>query len=267
MLGRSFPFINRFAGNQRRAASGNPEALSDSLDLIPKVIEAQDLPEPSSALVDPMGAKFGTVLLLLTLAALLATSAAGAHAQVWMITVPAALLMFARDIWWDVWGGGRSDEATVIASPEEASRTPSRIDNSEIELRPVQTEPPFLRRLSSTRSSMPEDIAPGQVSPTKKKLTSTVGAWKPVRFISRITTAFPTSYTIFTRLPFPLIPFAFSMFILVQSLGSAWIPVFARWWTAWAGRTGTVGCVLGMYVISVAGCNVSDNPFWGDKDR
>ncbi|KAG8952758.1 hypothetical protein FRC04_003681 [Tulasnella sp. 424] len=162
VFGRSLPFINRFAGNRRRAASGNPEAPSDSLDLIPKVIEAQDLPEPSSALVDPMGAKFGTVLLLLTLAALLATSAAGAHAQVWMITVPAALLMFARDIWWDVWGGGRSDEATVIASPEEASRTPSRIDNSEIELRPVQTEPPFLRRLSSTRSSMPEDIAPGQ---------------------------------------------------------------------------------------------------------
>ncbi|KAG9045028.1 hypothetical protein FS837_007162 [Tulasnella sp. UAMH 9824] len=243
-----------FNRNQRRTAR-DPDAPSENPDLIPKLIEAHDLPEPSSALVDPTGAKFGAVLLLLTLAALLATSAAGVHAQVWMITVPAALIMLARDIWWDIWGGGRSGEETAVASPEESFRTPSRLDNSEIELRPVHTEPPSLRRLSSTRSSMPGDNAPVAPRPDKTNVTSKWGAWKPIRFISRIPTALPTSYTIFTRLPFPLIPFAFSMFILVQALGSAWIPVFSGWWAAWAARTGTVGSVLGMYVISVLGCN------------
>ncbi|KAG8931634.1 hypothetical protein FRC01_001031 [Tulasnella sp. 417] len=168
-----------FIRNRQRTASGSPDVPSEQPDLIPKRIEAQDLPDPSSALVDPTGAKFGTVLLLLTLAALLATSAAGVHAQVWMITVPAALIMLGRDIWWDIWGGGRSDEETVVASPEDSFRTPSRLDNSEIELRPVQTEPPSLRRLSSTRSSMPGDNAPVPPRPFKNNISSTLGTWKP----------------------------------------------------------------------------------------
>ncbi|KAG8983554.1 hypothetical protein FRB90_005910 [Tulasnella sp. 427] len=257
--GTPLPLAERLSGvfkrSQQGMSIGDSEVPSETPDLIPKVIEAEDLPDPSSALVDPTGAKFGTVLLLLTLAALLATSAAGVHAQVWMITVPAAIIMFARDVWWDVWGGGRTHQEPDLASPNGSIRTPSRIDNSEIELRPVQTESPSLRRLSSTRSALPEPVVPEETSAAKQKFTSKLGTWKLVRFISRVPTALPTSYTIFTRLPFPLIPFAFSMFILVQALGSAWIPVFARWWTAWAGKTGTVGCVLGMYVISVAGCN------------
>lgn len=72
----------------------------------------------------------------------------------------------------------------------------------------------------------------------------------------RMQTALPTVSVVIGRLPFALIPFAFSMFILVQALGSAWITVFAKWWGSWVAKTGTVGAVFGMYVVTVAGCNV-----------
>ena len=69
---------------------------------------------------------------------------------------------------------------------------------------------------------------------------------------------FPTVTTVVANLPFALIPFAFAMFILVQALvTNGWIPIFAHGWNAWAGKTGTVGCIGGMAFLSVILCNVN----------
>jgi Na+/H+ antiporter NhaD/arsenite permease-like protein len=72
---------------------------------------------------------------------------------------------------------------------------------------------------------------------------------------------FPTATAVFMHLPFKLVPFAFSMFVLVQALVTkGWIPVFAHGWDHWVDRTGTVGAIGGMGFISVILCNVSIQP-------
>lgn len=69
---------------------------------------------------------------------------------------------------------------------------------------------------------------------------------------------FPTAAAVALHLPFALIPFAFSMFVLVQALVTkGWIPVFAYGWDHWVRRTGTVGAIGGMGFLSVVLCNVS----------
>lgn len=74
---------------------------------------------------------------------------------------------------------------------------------------------------------------------------------------------FPTATAVVMHLPFKLVPFAFSMFVLVQALVTkGWVPVFAYGWDHWVDRTGTVGAIGGMGFISVILCNVS-NPFAG----
>jgi Na+/H+ antiporter NhaD/arsenite permease-like protein len=65
-------------------------------------------------------------------------------------------------------------------------------------------------------------------------------------------------------LPLALVPFAFSMFVLVQALVTkGWVPVFAHGWDHWVNKTGTVGAIGGMGFISVVFCNVSFFPSVG----
>ncbi|KAF2494337.1 hypothetical protein BU16DRAFT_489466 [Lophium mytilinum] len=67
---------------------------------------------------------------------------------------------------------------------------------------------------------------------------------------------FPTATTVLTHLPLALIPFAFSMFVLVQALVTkGWVQVFAYGWDHWVNKTGTVGAVGGMGFLSVILCN------------
>ena len=71
---------------------------------------------------------------------------------------------------------------------------------------------------------------------------------------------FPTATAVVMHLPFKLVPFAFSMFVLVQALVTkGWVPVFAHGWDHWVDRTGTVGAIGGMGLISVILCNVSSS--------
>ncbi|KAI1379040.1 hypothetical protein F4677DRAFT_465293 [Hypoxylon crocopeplum] len=67
---------------------------------------------------------------------------------------------------------------------------------------------------------------------------------------------FPTATAVLGHLPFALVPFAFSMFVLVQALVTkGWVPVFAYGWDHWVNKTGTVGSVGGMGFLSVILCN------------
>jgi Na+/H+ antiporter NhaD/arsenite permease-like protein len=69
---------------------------------------------------------------------------------------------------------------------------------------------------------------------------------------------FPTATATLEHLPFALVPFTLSMFILVQALVSTgWVPIFAHGWSLWVNKTGTVGSIAGMGFLSVMLCNVS----------
>lgn len=70
---------------------------------------------------------------------------------------------------------------------------------------------------------------------------------------------FPTATAVVVHLPFALVPFAFSMFVLVQALVTkGWVPVFAHGWDHWVNKTGTVGAIGGMGFLSVVLCNVGN---------
>jgi len=71
---------------------------------------------------------------------------------------------------------------------------------------------------------------------------------------------FPTVTAVVSHLPFKLVPFALSMFVLVQALVTkGWVPVFAYGWDHWVDKTGTVGAIGGMGFLSVILCNVSSS--------
>lgn len=69
---------------------------------------------------------------------------------------------------------------------------------------------------------------------------------------------FPTVTVVVSHMPFPLVPFALAMFVLVQALVTkGWVPVFAYGWDHWVNKTGIVGAIGGMGFLSVILCNVS----------
>ncbi|KAJ9123060.1 hypothetical protein QFC22_001249 [Naganishia vaughanmartiniae] len=86
----------------------------------------------------------------------------------------------------------------------------------------------------------------GSVSP-KTSLASTFRALK---------LRLPTVSYVVSHLPLPLLPFAFSMFILVEALQHVgWIRVWGGWWKAWVAVAGLPGAVWLMAMLSVLGCN------------
>ena len=83
--------------------------------------------------------------------------------------------------------------------------------------------------------------------------------------IMSLSQTFPTIATLLPRLPISLVPFALSMFVLVNALASkGWVEVFAGWWKSWvnaclssSGETGAVFGIAGlMAILSVLLCNV-----------
>lgn len=69
---------------------------------------------------------------------------------------------------------------------------------------------------------------------------------------------FPTSIVVISHMPFALVPFTFSMCVLVQALTTkGWVLLLAHGWGHWVNKTGTVGAIAGMGFLSVLLCNVS----------
>lgn len=103
-------------------------------------------------------------------------------------------------------------------------------------------------------SSSPEEST---VSKTTKNHPSTLVSICKDRYRWSQET-FPTVMAVTSHLPFALVPFAFSMFILVQALVTkGWVSVFAYGWDHWVEKTGTIGAIGGMGFLSVILCNVS----------
>jgi hypothetical protein len=162
--------------------------------LIPRVFVQPDV-NPRAALVDPQGAVFHSVLLLVTLAVLVGTSfAKGVH--VWAVTLAGGGIGVIRDFLFDYTNGLREARKNLASEKTLANSTPSNIESLDSVPR---------TDLSDHKISMPL-------------------LWR--RFKER----FPNLATTLSRLPWPLLPFAVGMFILVQSLDRfGYIEIFAGW--------------------------------------
>ncbi|KAI0695543.1 hypothetical protein BC835DRAFT_1273245 [Cytidiella melzeri] len=218
---------------------------------IPRQINVLELQHPRSetgslsssqspdALTDKKGAILGSVLLGVTLAALVGTSPL--KVPVWMVTVPPALLMVARDIWHDrhLWGGNFSPSARS----EPAASIPMQV----------------ISTTGCCKTDETPEVQPIEGESEERELYTLDSFYQNIRGRT-----LPTLFGILPRLPISLVLFAFCMFILVQALTTwGWVEVFAAWWSAWiilCERAGTefaiAGVIYGMLVVSTFLCNI-----------
>ncbi|KAF8271028.1 hypothetical protein EI94DRAFT_1770556 [Lactarius quietus] len=191
---------------------------------------------PSTALIDKPGAVFGSILLLMTLGALVGTSTIGV--PVWQVAVPAAVMMLSHDIWRDYHSG-----QVVTKEIRQSDRVPPTGVQHPIELGTLTLS---TSRLDDGNPEQDRDIE------AELALSSLLLA-----YAQRVIGKFPVVYGVCKRLPIALVPFAFLMFILVQGLASrGWVHTFADWWGAWVNMTGVVGAAAGMTIGSGLLCNV-----------
>lgn len=235
---------------------------------------------------------------LVTIIALNAASSGTHEHPVFWVTLPAAFVMFCWDVafgWWnrhetrDIARNGRQEPDQTqsdLESPEDAS-TPEAFERKSQEATAVHQLAVLQSRSgdSSDKSNLADtddEIRP-ESGRTQPVVTDTMAAGRMdvEKTISReacssqnqaqrtlvsviadayrwLQETFPTATAVLTHLPYPLVPFAFSMFVLVQALVSkGWVAVFAHGWDHWVDKTGTVGSIGGMGFLSVILCNVS----------
>lgn len=241
---------------------------------IPRKIQAPET-DPKEVLLDQHGAIFGLILLGFCLVTLIGTSFAGV--DVWVVTLPYAVLMFARDVWYDTRNARRTkkekrpkatrgttaylaamermDDAMpepVLLGGGDMRRTKTLEHNNEheeIELRKVATAPVKPNGLTRRQSE-------GQSSSQSKPLLSQ--NTKATR-VARLMDQYPTLVAIARRQPILILPFAFGMFILVESLSSlGFIGVFAGWLVKIT-ATGPYATIFAVGWLSILLCNLVNN--------
>ncbi|KAF8236164.1 hypothetical protein L208DRAFT_1391283 [Tricholoma matsutake] len=233
---------------------------------LPRKVPATAVLKVREALRDPVGAWVGSILLGICLVVIIAVSFF--KIDVWMISLPFAIAKLAFDLAWDYYryktgrfpspdkvdDGQPSDPVVSELKRPDAVRTDSTSTsvNSTLPSHHLNSSP------SATLPSNSSDIidssneAVGMLSQTKNYLKG---------LQSSFAILFPTLSTALPRLPFGLIPFAFSQFILIEGLShQGWIDVFAHWLVkASGGRiypTVWIIGVLGVLFCNVAGTNI-----------
>ncbi|WVR04956.1 hypothetical protein IAU60_001968 [Kwoniella sp. DSM 27419] len=213
-------------------------ALFGRKGLIPATIHPPTI-NPRDALLDPFGAAFGAIIFIITIVVLIVLSAVHlleGTEGVWTVTAPAAALVLLRDLASD-WKRGKRP----TASSQE--KTPKALDEKETQLQAAPTP--------DTQDGGATVHSPSKPGPPRDRRHTLLS---PAFAFAR---RFPTTTQIISHLPIPLLPFAFSFFILVEGLQhTGWIRVFGGWWAAWMEVGGVAGGVWLMGMLSVIGCNV-----------
>ncbi|KAF8194201.1 hypothetical protein BJ912DRAFT_959746 [Pholiota molesta] len=230
---------------------------------------------------DRVSACVGAIMLLVCLVLIIVLSFL--HVDVWKIALPFAVAKFIFDLYWDHHGysTGRIPkfdekiqidedpmrhefERAMSMPPDQAAdvERPVTFDILDIPIAssPTSTEKPPLPHPAG-KNALPE-------SPSRQS-SSTVGEQrlfaeqrdKLAVQHRKLAAHFPTFFTALPRLPFGLIPFAFSQFILIEALArQGWIDVFATWLVRASHRqmipTVWLVGVLGVILCNVAGTNI-----------
>ncbi|KAF8431915.1 hypothetical protein L210DRAFT_3559112 [Boletus edulis BED1] len=291
---------------------------------VPRTLARTAHQDPREALLDPVGAWVGSIMLGATLILCLVVSFFGI--DVWMISLPFAVGKFLFDLTWDHYRrthgipiklGRGSPEADGLEKDSAAEReqytengasqptvmeqSPSSLPDEEMDTEP-KTEPRMSPKadekaldevsethqhtkdsssrypsLANTRrsQSFPHDEEtaveshPEIPKPDAKagpQSTSTPEVPIKIALLGRwfrlyLEEHFPTFNTALPRLPFALIPFAFSQFILIEALNhQGWVQVFANWLVRASGKqiqpTIWLIGVLGVILCNLAGTNI-----------
>ncbi|KAK0556784.1 hypothetical protein OC844_005766 [Tilletia horrida] len=274
-----------FLEKRAHAKSERPEPSTserpDDVDFTPQIQKISYIPativrpevDARAALVDKTGAIFVSFIMAATLGILIATSVTG-HVKVYQVALPGAAVCIIRDATVDylAWRKARLAEsksagntATATAQPAAPTRPESEpaavvaagLENGDIELASI-------KRTGSDQGVPPEAAQPnhstsaGSVTPPAPKPS----LFARIQTIpAKLEEIFPTVSVVMSRLPFPLLPFAFGMFILVQGLahvGFIWILADGVGKVCAHGPAATAFFIstLGIILCNVAGTNI-----------
>lgn len=199
---------------------------------VPKVIMAPEL-RPKEVLTDPFGAIVGTVLLLTCLVVIIGVSFIGV--DVWEVSLPFAVTKAIFDIIWDYFRF-KKDKLPEITTENQALNEMTAPQHTRLDPNPDQRNP------QSSRSFL------------ERRLTNLKTTHATLKRKS------PTFLTTLERLPFPLLSFTFSQFMLVEALVyHGWTPTFASWLsnltTSVPSTIFSVG-ILSIVLCGIAGTNI-----------
>lgn len=238
---------------------------------------------------DPVGAVIGSIVLGSCLIVVLILSFL--HIDVWKIILPFAGLKFVFDISWDHYRfvTGRLSDADTPSTEEDAVKhalqrattatdspdaiEPERDSTLGPDTQPTSPHSTLAQKIppppitSSSSSTLQRDQPPldTKSETSSNQLFVDQRAYFSAKYKS-LAAHFPTFFTALPRLPFGLIPFAFSQFILIEALTrQGWIDVFGRWLAiASAGKMypaiWLVG-VMGVILCNIAGTNIGATIF------
>jgi len=217
---------------------------------------------------DPVSAWVGSILLGSCLVVIIVVSFLGV--DVWMISLPFAVAKLVFDVAWDVY---RHKTGQLPDQTKSEDGTPD--DPMMSELRRAMSIPSGAQRTSTflSMSTIHPTLDVSRTATTRIGTHSTTvlsnekpRLFDPQRIFLRalqssFDTRFPTLSTALPRLPFALIPFAFSQFILIEGLArQGWIDLFARWLVKASNRdihpTVWIIGVLGVLLCNFAGTNI-----------
>lgn len=184
---------------------------------VPRVLVAPENVSARSVLLDLNGAIFHGLLMPLTLIALVvaqtATSPTQGHVPVWLVALVAGLCAVFRDIASDLWHTRK-----VATTGGRAVRVDEQND---VELDDLASTDE--RRARSQASKAPSQHDRGPLRSYRR-----LRHWMRVRL--------PTFLSTLTRVPFSLVPFALSIFVLSRALSEL------GWTARWAGSLGSNAC-------------------------
>lgn len=228
---------------------------------IPKTIVRPDV-DPKAALVDPKGAIFASCIMAATLITVIVTNVTGG-AKVYMVAAPGAAICLTRDILYDwyTWRSFRKEEQAkkgdVMETQEGVADAPALpVNGGEHTVEESTTAAGESRRDSVEKVATP-DGQPAKAESIKQEASKSQPVFhRLIAFHGQCMEVFPTVTYVAARLPFPLLPFAFGMFILVQSLGHVgFINILAGGLGNVCGH-GYIGCSFFISLLGVILCNL-----------
>ncbi|KAF8841446.1 hypothetical protein BDN67DRAFT_949733 [Paxillus ammoniavirescens] len=234
-------------------------------EYVPRKLNRTGHLNPRSVLLDPVGAWVGSFMLGSALILCLVVGFFGI--DVWMISLPFAVGKFIFDMAWDHYRYSRGIPMLGLPTTKAAGAEPDEGVMVEAlqdlnDNRP--TTPPTTHPEKTSSFPSEENTAVDQKSSSPQTDSKTLFARKR-SYLSdlhdRLHKHFPTFFTALPRLPFALVPFAFSQFILIEALAhQGWVEIFATWLvrashkqmypTIWL-----IG-VLGVILCNLSGTNI-----------
>ena len=221
--------------------------------------------DPRKVFHDPKGAAVGGILLGSCLVVIVIVSFF--KVDVWKITLPFAVAKFLFDLAWDHYRyktgslpdyrkdqGQEIERALSVGSLDKGS-----VDSDETAVNSVMPGP-HTAEPKSILGILENSDKPPKKEDKPLKEEDTPPTWYQIRY-KAFELHFPTLAIALPRLPFLLIPFAFSQFILIEALThQGWIEVFSHWFMVATGGkihpTIWIVGIFGVILCNIAGTNI-----------